>query len=82
MAVKIEVRTSPWNEGEKTIYTDNCVTEELVEKVKEVVKDEKKVHVSFGVTGETLHDILSHQLWNLLPEYNVEIGRYKCVVRL
>ena len=81
MTVKIEVKTSPWNKDEKTIYTDNCVTEELVEKVKEVLKEEEKVHVSFSVMGATLHDILSHQLWNLLPEYKVEIGRYKCLVQ-
>ena len=81
MAVKVEVKEDKIYGG-KVIYTDNCVTDKLVETVNEILATEDKVRVSFGVTGETLHTILSHQLKEKLSEScDVEIGRYKCHIR-
>lgn len=81
MAVKVEVKEDKIYGG-KVIFTDNCVTDKLVETVNEILETEEKVRVSFDVTGETLHTILSHQLKDRLPkDYIVEIGRYKCAIR-
>lgn len=80
MSIKVEVKNCTIYPDTKVIYTDNCVTDELVAKVRELLKTTAKVRVSFDVTGETLHDILSHQMKDAVPEFKTEIGRYKCLI--
>ena len=81
MTVKIEVKNCSIYSTRKVIYTDNCVTKELVETVRELLDNSRDVRVSFDVMGATLHDILSHQLKEQLPDnYKVEISRYTCIV--
>ena len=84
MTIKINVKDSTIYPNTKVIYTDNDVTKELVEKVQELLKECPAVRVSFDVTGETLHTILSNQLKfalrDISKEYVVEVGRYKCLI--
>jgi len=66
----------------KTIYTDNYVSDQLIEEVKEALKEYDTVEVSFDVTGRTMHQILSNQLADRMPEYEFEIGyNYICIVK-
>ena len=84
MAVKVLVKDDTWL-GVKVIYTDNCITDKLVETVQEVLKENPEVRVSFDVMGATLHLVLSNQLGFALreisEEYETEVGRYKCIIR-
>lgn len=81
MAITIDIHEDSIYGG-KVIYTDNCVEDELVEAVNNILETEGKVRVSFNVTGATLHTILSNQLKERLSEdCEVEIGRYKCAIR-
>ena len=84
MTVKVLVKEDKIYNG-KIIFTDNCVTDKLIEAVQEVLKTEKEVRVSFDVIGETKHLILSNELGYKLRDisegYDTEVGRYKCVVR-
>lgn len=84
MAVKVEVKEDKIFGG-KVVYTDNCITDKLVETVQDILKTENEVRVSFDVMGETLHLILSNQLGfalrDISEEYKAEVGRYKCVIR-
>ena len=84
MAVKVLVKEDKIYNG-KIIFTDNCVTDKLIEVVQEVLNTEEKVRVSFDVMGETKHLILSNELGYKLHDisesYDTEVGRYKCVVR-
>ena len=81
MAIKVEVKEDKIYGG-KIIFTDNCVTDQLVETVQEVLKTEGKVRVSFDVMGETKHLLLSNELRlklrDISEEYDAEIGRYQC----
>lgn len=66
----------------KTIYTDNYVSDQLIEEVKEALKEYDTVEVSFDVTGRTMHQMLSNQLANRMPEYEFEIDyNYICIVK-
>lgn len=84
MAVKVLVKEDNIFNG-KVIYTDNCVTDKLIEAVQEVLNTEEKVRVSFDVMGETKHYLLSNELGYKLRDisegYDTEVGRYNCVVR-
>ena len=84
MAVKVIVKEDKIYNG-KIIFTDNCVTDQLIETVQEVLSNEDKVRVSFDVTGETKHYLLSNELGYKLRDisesYDTEVGRYNCVVR-
>ena len=63
----------------KTIYTDNRVSDNLIQEVKEALKEYDTVEVSFDVTGRTYHEMLSNQLADKMPEYKFEIGyNYLC----
>lgn len=83
MAVKVKVSEDKCL-GVKVIYTDNCVTDKLVETVQEVLKENPEVRVSFDVIGETKHLILSNELGlklkNVSEDYQTEVGRYKCSI--
>lgn len=63
---------------EKTIYTDNHVTNELIEEVKEAFKEYDIVNVSFDVTGRTCHMILSEELAEKMQDYDFEIEYNYC----
>ena len=66
----------------KTIYTDNYVSDKLIEEVKEALKEYDTVEVSFDVTGRTMHQMLSIQLSEKMPEYNFEIDyNYICLIK-
>ena len=66
----------------KTIYTENYISDSLVEEVKEALKQYDQVEVSFDVTGRTLHQLLSVQLSEKMPEYDFEIGyNYLCIIK-
>ena len=66
----------------KTIYTDNGVSNDLIEEVKEALKEFDIVEVSFDVTGRTMHQLLSRQLADKMPEYDFEIDyNYVCLVK-
>lgn len=81
MAIKVLVKEDKIYGG-KIIFTDNCVTDQLIEAVQEVLKTDKEVRVSFDVIGETKHLILSNELGYKLRDisegYDTEVGRYKC----
>ena len=67
---------------EKTIYTDNHVTNELIEQVREAFKEYDIVNVSFGVTGRTCHMILSEELAEKMQDYDFEIEyNYGCKIQ-
>lgn len=67
---------------EKTIYTDNHVTNELIEEVKEAFKEYDIVNVSFDVTGRTCHMILSEELAEKMQDYNFLIEyNYGCKIQ-
>ena len=85
MITKVEVKKDTCHPNRKIIFTDNCVTEKLVETITDILEEDKEVAVSFNVMGETLHTILSNQLKlelrdRFLNKYKVDIGRYKCIV--
>lgn len=81
MQVKLEVKQDYINPNLKVIYTNNEVTPKLLDKVKEILEEEKEVRISFDVIGSTLHTILSNQLKEELKDkYKVEIKRYECKV--
>ena len=84
MTVKVLVKEDKIYNG-KIIFTDNCVTDKLIETVQEVLNTEKEVRISFDVMGETKHYLLSNELGYKLRDisenYATEVGRYKCVVR-
>lgn len=81
MTVKVEIKKDYMNPNLKVIYTDNYVTPQLINTVKEVLEEDKEVRVSFDVIGGTLHCILSNQLKEELKnKYKVEIKRYECKV--
>lgn len=87
MTVKVEIKESAIHPGTKVIYTNNCVTDELVNAVTEVLKKDEEVRVSFDVDGETLHSVLSNQLKSQLKDkfpnsYSVSVGRYECLVHI
>lgn len=66
-----------------TIYTNNKVSDELVQSVKDACIEHAYVHVSFDVIGRTKHMNLSHELAKELGEtYEVEIEywSYLCKV--
>lgn len=81
MAIKVLVKEDKIYGG-KIIFTDNCVTDQLIEAVREVLKTDKEVRVSFDVMGETKHLLLSNELRlklrDISEDYDAEIGRYKC----
>lgn len=63
------------------IYTNNEVTDGLVEAVKDRVKSRGLTRVFFGVSGRTLHSTLSARLSEKLPELEVEItDNYGCKI--
>lgn len=66
-----------------TIYTNNDVTDALVENVKLACKLYGNVHVSFDVIGRTCHSILAHKLKDTLgPGYSVDISwNYGCEIK-
>lgn len=67
---------------EKTIYTDNHVTNELIEEVKEALKEYDTVNVCFDVTGRTCHMILSGELAEKMQDYDFEIEyNYGCKIQ-
>lgn len=67
---------------EKTIYTDNHVTNELIEEVKEAFKEYDIVNVSFDVTGRTCHMILSEELAEKMQDYDFSIEyNYGCKIQ-
>lgn len=66
----------------KTIYTNNRVSDQLIEEVKEALKEYDTVEVSFDVTGRTMHQMLSNQLADKMPDYKFEIDyNYVCIVK-
>ena len=78
MAIKVESKKDAL--GVMTVFTDNHVCEPVITRVKELLEENDKVKVSWDVMGATMHDILSHQLKEQMPNYNFEIGRYKCLI--
>ena len=76
----LEVKESQIYKGRKTIYAENNVSDELINKVKELMETEELIKVSFDVMGETLHNILSYQLKEKLPEFKFGISRYNCTI--
>lgn len=65
----------------KTIFCSNCVDDDLIQEVREEMKHNDRVDVCFNVIGRTLHQMLSYQLAEKLPEYNFDIEyNYKCTI--
>lgn len=69
-----------------TIYTNNCVTEDLVQSVKDACEKHDWVHVSFDVIGRTMHVCLAHELVAKLRidgdyEANIDYDMYECAIR-
>lgn len=67
-----------------TIYTNNHVTEDLVQSVIAACSEHEYVCVSFDVIGRTCHVVLAQQLMHELGnDYEVEIEywSYLCKVR-
>lgn len=64
------------------VSTFNDVSDLLVKKVKKAFEETNEVEISFGVTGRTCHEVLSHVIADKMPEYDFEIGyNYKCIAR-
>lgn len=54
----------------------------LRDEIVSVVENEGECKLSWSCTGRTLHEILSRQWADAMPEYDFEIGyNYHCVVR-
>lgn len=67
---------------EKTIYTENDVTKELIEEIKEAFKEYDVINISFNVTGRTCHMMLSEQLAEKMQDYKFEIEyNYGCKIQ-
>lgn len=67
-----------------TIYTNNHVTEELVEATKNACEKDTWIHVSFDVIGRTKHVQLSYELAGKLgEEYEavIDYTSYGCAIR-
>ena len=69
-----------------TIYTNNHVSEELVQVVKDACEKYEWVNVSFDVIGRTCHVMLSHELVGKLRldgkyEAYIDYGMYDCRIR-
>ena len=67
---------------EKTLFFENNITDRVIYEVREAMKENDVVNVSFSVIGRTCHQMLSCQLAEILKdEFNFEIGyNYKCRV--
>ena len=65
------------------IYTNNQVSDELVQSVKDALEDQLYIYVSFDVIGRTRHVCLSHELMERLgDDYKADIDydMYGCKV--
>lgn len=63
------------------IYTNNHVSEELVNAARSLLETHETIDVSFDVIGRTMHGILAHQLHDKLGKdtYGAEIAyNYGC----
>lgn len=67
----------------KTLFFENYVNRDVVEKVRESVLSNKEINVSFDVMGRTKHMQLANELSNMLPEFEFEIAyNYVCNVKI
>lgn len=66
-----------------TIYTNNHITEELIEKTKELCETNSEVNVSFSVIGRTCHMCLAHELASALGDSykaKIDYDMYTCKI--
>ena len=69
-----------------TIYTNNHVTLDLVQSVKDACEQHEWVYVSFDVIGRTMHVCLAEELADRLRlegmyEVRIDYGMYECAIR-